>query len=48
MVKIIIVDKAKNKKCIDVKKFNIDELYKKCNLRKKIILEKTYMENKQI
>ena len=35
MVKIIIVDKAKNKKCTDVKKFNIDELYKKCNLRKK-------------
>lgn len=35
MVKIIIVDKAKNKKCTDVKKFNMDELYKKCNLRKK-------------
>lgn len=34
MVKLIIVDKAKNKKCTDVKKFNIDELYKKCNLRK--------------
>lgn len=35
MVKLIVVDKAKNKKCTDVKKFNIDELYKKCNLRKK-------------
>jgi hypothetical protein len=34
MVKIIIVDKAKNKKCTDVKKFKIEELYKKCNLRK--------------
>ena len=34
MVKLIIVDKAKNKKCTDVKKFKIEELYKKCNLRK--------------
>lgn len=34
MVKLIIVDKVKNKKSTDVKKFNIEELYKKCNLRK--------------
>ena len=47
MVKLIIVDKAKNKKCSDVKKFNIDELYKKCNLRKpEYFGEKTYLENK--
>jgi len=35
MVKLIIVDKGGNLKCSEVKNFNIETLYKKCNLRKK-------------
>ena len=40
MVKLIIVDKTANLKCSDVKEFNIETLYKKCNLRKNDNFEK--------
>ena len=35
MVKLIIVDKGGNLKCSDVKNFDKETLFKKCNLRKK-------------
>tara|TARA_B100000683_G_scaffold250039_1_gene264771 strand:- start:282 stop:962 length:681 start_codon:yes stop_codon:yes gene_type:complete len=35
MVKLIIVDKGGNLKCSEVKNFNTETLFKKCNLRKK-------------
>jgi len=34
MVKLVVVDKACNKKCTDMKNFDINLLYKKCGLRK--------------
>tara|TARA_B100000902_G_scaffold269324_1_gene255259 strand:- start:5199 stop:5867 length:669 start_codon:yes stop_codon:yes gene_type:complete len=34
MVKVIIVDKGCNLKCTDIKNFDIEMLYKKCNFRK--------------
>ena len=42
MVKLIIVDKGANLKCSDVKNFDIDTLYKKCNLRKKDNFDKRH------
>tara|TARA_B100000287_G_scaffold423232_1_gene466228 strand:- start:18 stop:698 length:681 start_codon:yes stop_codon:yes gene_type:complete len=42
MVKLIIVDKGANLKCSDIKNFDMDTLYKKCNLRKKDHFDKRY------
>lgn len=42
MVKLIIVDKGANLKCSDVKNFDMDTLYKKCNLRKKDHFDKRH------
>tara|TARA_B100002051_G_C16568354_1_gene551281 strand:+ start:242 stop:922 length:681 start_codon:yes stop_codon:yes gene_type:complete len=42
MVKLIIVDKGANLKCSDIKNFDIDTLYKKCNLRKKDHFDKRH------
>ena len=42
MVKLIIVDKGANLKCSDVKNFDMDTLYKKCNLRKKDNFDKRH------
>ena len=42
MVKLIVVDKGANLKCSDVKNFDIDTLYKKCNLRKKDNFDKRH------
>tara|TARA_B100001287_G_scaffold276209_1_gene286238 strand:- start:1745 stop:2425 length:681 start_codon:yes stop_codon:yes gene_type:complete len=40
MVRVIIVDKSANLKCTDVKQFDVETLYKKCNLRKSDNFEK--------
>ena len=42
MVKLIVVDKGANLKCSDVKNFDMDTLYKKCNLRKKDNFDKRH------
>jgi len=43
MVKVIIIDKTgKNKKVTDIKNFDVEKLYKKCNLRKKDNFEKRH------
>ena len=34
MVKVILIDKGCNLKCSDIKKFEVDKIYKKCNLKK--------------
>ena len=45
MVNVVIVQKNAKKKQTDVKKFKVDELYKKCNLRKKDNFEKRHTWN---
>lgn len=42
MVKIIVVGKNKTKKNTEIKKFKVNELYKKCNLRKNDNFEKRH------
>jgi len=42
MVKVIIIDKTCNLKSSSVKSFDVDILYKKCNLRKKDNFEKRH------
>ena len=40
MVKVILIDKGCNIKCSDIKNFEVDKIYKKCNLKKKDNFEK--------
>jgi len=40
MVKVIVIDKGGNLKSSDIKNFDIETLYKKCNLRKNDYFEK--------
>ena len=40
MVKVILVDKGGNVKCSDIKNFEVDKIYKKCNLKKNDNFEK--------
>ena len=42
MVKVIVVSKDRKKKNSNIKNFKVDELYKKCNLRKNDHFEKRH------